>query len=104
MIPHDTRNVRGMVCVTFGKTARGSHGIMPLDEVCAVRAFLRSFIVTANRPVPQAVSTVSRNIPPPIFKKKAPHNHLTPPSILRKLAFLNRWGAKNFTVGDGANL
>lgn len=59
MIPHDTRNVRGMTRVTFGKTARGSHGIMPPDKTCAGRAFIRAFIVTANRPVPQAVSTVS---------------------------------------------
>lgn len=28
--------------------------------------------------------------PAPIFKTKAPHNHLTPPSILRKLAFLDK--------------
>lgn len=28
--------------------------------------------------------------PAPIFKKKAPHNHLTPPSILRKLAFFDK--------------
>ena len=34
--------------------------------------------------------------PAPIFKKKAPHRHLTPPSILRKLAFLNRWGRGKF--------
>lgn len=59
MIPHDTRNVRGMTRVTFGKTARGSHGIMPPDKTCAGRAFLCSFIVTANRPFPQAVRTVS---------------------------------------------
>ena len=57
MIPHDTRNVRGMVC---RKAAHASHNIpSPPDKTCAGRAFLRSFIVTANHPFPQAVSTVS---------------------------------------------
>ena len=49
-----------MMCVTFGKTARGSHDIpSPPDKTFAGRAFIRAFIVTANRPFPQAVSTVS---------------------------------------------
>lgn len=78
MIPHDTRNVCGMMCVTFGKTAHASHdtrnvrGMVcgkaahashnipsPYDEACAERSAVRAFIVTANRPFPQAVSTVS---------------------------------------------
>lgn len=49
-----------MMCVTFRKTAHASHDIpSPPDKTCAGRAFIRAFIVTANRPFPQAVRTVS---------------------------------------------
>ncbi len=57
MIPHDTRNVPGMVC---GKAAHASHNIpSPHGKTFAGRAFIRAFIVTANRPFPQALRIVS---------------------------------------------
>ena len=97
MPPHDP--ARHTQCPRHGvresRTRLAQHSV-------AVRRGLRGTrlpsLFYCNRKPPRSASGQHRftKHPAPIFKTKAPHNHLTPPSILRKLAFLNRWGRGKF--------
>ena len=95
MIPHDTRNVRSMMCVALGEARTRLHSVAARQDLRGTRLPLLFY---CNRKPPLSASGQHRftKHPAPIFKKKALHNHLTPPSILRKLAFLNRWGRGKF--------
>ena len=97
MPPHDP--AQHTQCPRHGvresRTRLAQHSVAARQDFRGTRLPSRFY---CNRKPPLSASGQHRftKHPAPIFKKKAPHNHLTPPSILRKLAFLNRWGRGKF--------
>ena len=97
MPPHDP--ARQTQCPRHGvresRTRLAQHSVAARQDLRGTRLHSRFY---CNRKPPLSASGQHRFTKhlAPIFKTKAPHRHLTPPSILRKLAFLNRWGRGKF--------
>ncbi len=101
MIPHDTRNVCGMMCVALGEARTRLHSV-------AVRRGLRGTLCRSrfycNRKPPLSASGQHRftKHPAPIFKKKAPAQPPHPAVHLEKTRIFRQIGSeKLYSWGRG---